>query len=112
MRTTIFIGMIITCSLMAVSCSDPDPEADRRTAEANAKFKQWALENTAVTDISINSSSLFVTLTPEKYTTEANVQHIANALARAYCLQTNKRFAVCRVYLGERVYAKGDFFRK
>jgi hypothetical protein len=83
-----------------------------RSTAADDRFMQWALENTAVTDIAINDGiSLFVTLTPDKYTNEANVQQIADTIARWYCLQTGRDFAVCRVYRGKRFYAKGDYRR-
>ena len=87
---------------------------DQQQSEANRdavqeKFKRWALDNLAVTDIAINSSTLFVTLTPDKYTTKANVEEIARTIARYYCLQTKERGAVCRVYRGKELYAKGSY---
>ena len=84
-----------------------DRESNRR--EAQERFKHWALSNLAVTDIAINSSTLFVTLTPDKYTSKANVEEIAHTIARYYCLQTNERGAVCRVYWGKELYAKGTY---
>ena len=82
-------------------------EANRSAAQE--KFKQWALDNLAITDIAINSSTLFVTLTPDKYTSKANVEEIARTIARYYCLQTKERGAVCRVYIGKELYAKGSY---
>lgn len=79
-----------------------------RTAAQN-KFKTWAKDNLAVTDIAINSSTLFVTLSPEKYTSKENCEQIARTIARYYCIQTGERFAVCRIYWGKQVFAKGEF---
>lgn len=87
---------------------DPAP-TKTDTTQAQEKFKQWALCNLAVTDIAIKSHTLFVTLTADKYTTKPNVVLIANDIARAYCLQTKERAAVCRIYLGKELYAKGDY---
>lgn len=86
-----------------------------RDAELNAKtekFKQWALQNTAVTDIAINNNrTMFVTLKPEKYTNRDNVRVIAETLARYYANQVGIDYAVCHVYLGNEEYAKGTFSR-
>jgi hypothetical protein len=38
----------------------------------NDKFKEWALKNTAVTDIEIKGVSMFVTLSSDKYTNRDN----------------------------------------
>jgi hypothetical protein len=77
-------------------------------SEAQKQFKKWALENTAVTDVAIGgTASIFVTLKPEKYTNRDNVRVIAESLARAYADQTGLKSAVCRIYLGNEVYAVG-----
>ena len=86
-------------------------ESEQQAAGADEKFQRWALDNTAVTDISINGPTMFVTLTADKYTNKDNVQQIADYLAKAYCMQTGKDGIVCRIYQGKRLYAKGDFYR-
>ena len=87
----------------------------KATAEAVAakteNFKKWALANTAVTDISINGITMFVTLTPDKYTNRDNVRVIAETLARAYATQVGLDYAACHVYLGNEEYTKGRFSR-
>lgn len=87
----------------------------RATAEAVAvkieNFKKWALANTAVTDIAIKDSTMFVTLTPDKYTNRDNVRVIAETLARYYATQVGVDYAVCHVYLGNEEYTKGHFGR-
>jgi len=72
-------------------------------------FKKWAVENTAVTDIAFDDAgiTMFVTLTPEKYTNRDNVRLIAESLARAYVNQTGAEFVGCSVFLGNQEYAKG-----
>ncbi len=84
-------------------------QGDTNRAEAKEKFKKWAMDNLAVTDIAINSNTLFVTLTSDKYTSKANVEEIAQTIARYYCLQTKEKYAVCRVFIGEKLYAKGTY---
>jgi hypothetical protein len=75
----------------------------------NESFKQWALKNTAVTDIAINGPSMFVTLSSDKYTTKENVSAIARDLARYYCIQTGASYMNCHIYLGDKEYASGSF---
>ena len=89
-------------------------EAKRQSEEAEKaaqeKFKKWALEHTAVTDIEINGkTSMFVTLSPEKYTNRDNVRLIAEQLARSYANQVGSNYTVCRIYLGNEVYAEGEY---
>ena len=72
-------------------------------------FKAWAINHTAVTDIVINSNvSIFVSLTANKYTNRDNVRVIAEKLAYAFCSQTGSKYAICEVYYGNEVYAKGS----
>jgi hypothetical protein len=86
-------------------------EKNSKNAKADERFKNWAFENLAVTDIAINRPTLFVTLTYDKYTNKENVQIIAETIAKYYCFQTGNKFAVCRVYSynGTREYAKGTY---
>ncbi|MBD2142945.1 zinc-ribbon domain-containing protein [Anabaena sp. FACHB-1250] len=87
----------------------------QRDAEINTKiekFKQWALNNTSVTDIAITGKiTMLVTLTPDKYTNRDDVRVIAETLARAYANQVGIDFAVCHVYYGNEEYVKGEFSR-
>lgn len=80
--------------------------------KTDQEFMQWARENLAVTDIAINSSTLFVTLTPDKYTSKANVEQIAKTIARYYCIQTQSSAAICRVFSGKQLYAKGMYINR
>jgi len=74
--------------------------AEAAVAAKTEKFKKWALDNTAVTDSAIKGITMFVTLTPDKYTNRDNVRVIAETLARAYANQVGLDFASCHVYLG------------
>ena len=78
------------------------------------KFKQWALQSTAVTDIAISgkgTTTIFVKLKAEKYTSRDNVRLIAESLARAYAEQVGVSSVVCHVFLGKEEYAKGSYLR-
>ncbi|WP_071992749.1 zinc-ribbon domain-containing protein [Aphanizomenon flos-aquae] len=90
-------------------------EAEQRKIELNTKieqFKQWALNNTAVTDIAIDGGiTMNVTLTPDKYTNRDNVRVIAETLAMAYANKFGLDLAICHVYYGNEEYAKGIFNR-
>lgn len=74
----------------------------------DTKFMEWALENTAITDIEIKGPSIYVTLKDEKYTTPENVSKIASFISRAYVNQTGARYANTHVYLGNNEYASGS----
>ena len=89
--------------------SPPSQPPAQQESGSVEKFKAWCLSNTAVTDIHVEGPSMFVSLSPEKYTTKENVSAIAGDLARAYVLQTGISYANCRIYLGSEVYASGDF---
>ena len=90
--------------------SEPNPNADLDAK--TEKFKEWALKNTAVTDIAINSRiTMFVTLTSDKYTNRDNVRVIAETLARAYVNQVGVKYASCHVYFGSEEYAVGTYSR-
>ena len=80
--------------------------------KTDQEFMQWAKKNLAVTDIAIRSNTLFVTLTADKYTSKANVSQIAKTIARYYCIQTQNHAAVCRVFMGDQLYAKGMYLNK
>ena len=84
---------------------------DAIVAAKTEKFKKWALANTAVTDISINGITMFVTLTSDKYTNRDNVRVIAETLARYYATQVGLDYAACHVYFGNEEYAVGRFHR-
>lgn len=84
-------------------------ERQKQQTEAAEKFKTWALKNTAVTDISINGPTMFVTLKSEKYTNRDNVRVIAEQLARYYALQSGETYVACHVYFGQKEYAKGVY---
>ncbi|HET6555984.1 MAG TPA: hypothetical protein VFG54_01635 [Prolixibacteraceae bacterium] len=72
-------------------------------------FKKWLLENTSVTEVHYESDwQIWVTLEASKYTSESNVEEIAKSIARWYANKMNKDFAICTVWLGKSVYAKGD----
>lgn len=74
------------------------------------KFIESVLENTAVTDIAINGkTTMFVTLSPDKYTNRDNVRVIAETLARSYAKTIASTRVTCRVYLGNEVYAEGAY---
>lgn len=87
----------------------------QRDAEINTKieqFKQWALNNTAVTDIAIDGGiTMNVMLTSDKYTNRDNVRVIAETLAMAYANKFGLDLAICHVYYGNEEYAKGIFSR-
>lgn len=58
--------------------------------EAKRIFKEWAINDTAVTWLEYQANGIiWVRLSPSKYTSKVNVQKIADHLARVYRLQTN-----------------------
>jgi|GEM_PF-5405655 len=57
--------------------------------EAQERFKKWCLENTAVTRIEFASDwQILATLSSEKYTTDENVEAVAEILAGYYKRQS------------------------
>jgi len=85
-------------------------EKDKRIAKQNEEFKAWALKNTSVTDIAINGeTTIFVTLSAEKYSNRDDVRVIAETIARWYGQRTGSRYVSCSVYYGNEVYAKGVY---
>lgn len=87
-------------------------EADDKAAafeRMKQAFMKDVLENTAVTDIHISGkSSMFVTLSEEKYTNPDNVRVIAERLAKWWGMKAGASYVACRVYLGNEVYATGE----
>jgi hypothetical protein len=81
----ILIGSIFFIGAMIYSSSKspppaPSPQASASifpSSEKNEAFMKWCYENTAVTDIHIDSATMRVTLSAEKYTTTENVESIA-----------------------------------
>jgi hypothetical protein len=77
--------------------------------KAQEKFREWAIKNTAVTEVHFESSMfVWVKLKPEKYTNEDNVTQIARSLAKYYVSQTGVSKAIVTVWRGDKVYAKGN----
>lgn len=118
--------VVLLLAVLAVGSSEDSSSPEQRASEAERRakaqeraaerhsrqenFKQWALESTAVTDIAFaGDHTFFVTLKGSKYTSKANVQSIAEYLARACASQTGVSFATCKVYRGRTLYAQGDF---
>lgn len=116
-----FIGLLLLflVSLFVPKLEQPKQAGQQQRAAEDAelntkieKFKRWALQNTAVTDIAINGKiTMFVTLSSEKYTNRDNVRVIAETLARSYANQVGIDYAVCHVYFGNEEYAEGSFRR-
>jgi tetratricopeptide (TPR) repeat protein len=87
-----------------------------KTERLRRDFKDWLLENTAVTDVAFGDmqsiTSFFVTLSPNKYTTRDNVTAIAKQLAKFCTMQIGVSFCSCHVFLGEEEYAVGRYSRR
>lgn len=80
-------------------------------AVEQAKFRDWLLANTAVTSVHFEQKQLiWVQLSPEKYTSKANVERIAADIARWYARRTGQKAAICTVWRGNQIYAKGSYF--
>jgi len=64
-------------------------------------FKRWCLDQSVVEiEFKWGQDNFFVELAPYKLTTKANVQSIAEMLAKAYCQQVGRKQAVCHVLWG------------
>jgi hypothetical protein len=85
------------------------------TPEAKKTFKKWALDQTAVTYLEYpqgSDSSIWVTMTPDKYSSKENAESVAVNLARAYKMQTGYEGLVIVTiwhYTKDKVFAKGKF---
>jgi hypothetical protein len=81
--------------------------------QAKRNFKSWASKNGATTYFEYPEGSdwqIWVRLTPDKYTTEKNVESIAIEIARHYKIQTGfRKLVIVTVWhpLKAEVYAKG-----
>jgi hypothetical protein len=81
--------------------------------QAKEDFKSWALNNTTTTYLEYPEGSdwqIWVRLSPEKYTTKANVEAIAIYLAKAYKMQTGfDKLVIVTVWYPYKneVFAKG-----
>jgi hypothetical protein len=121
---------LVVLGLLAFGCSGEPSSREEPTAQERAAkearraerarvvqvkqdaFKKWALENTAVTDISFSGEHrMLVTLSPDKYTNRDNVRVIAEKLAQAGAFQMGLEMCTCKVYLGQEEYATGRYVR-
>jgi len=88
---------------------DSNTQKIETTKNPQEDFKIWLLANTAVIEVHYESDwQIWVTLQSSKYTTESNVEIIAKDIARWYAKRMNKDFAICTVWQGSSVYAKGN----
>ena len=73
-------------------------------------FKDWLFSNTAVTEVHFESDwQIWITLEAYKYTSEENVEEIARTIAKWYAQKMSASHAVCTVWRGEEIYAKGSY---
>ncbi len=90
---------------------EPSPEMTAERREAIQAFVNHASEHWALTHIEVDDSqsTVFVRLTPDKYTSKANVKEIATTIAHAYTYQTSTKFAICSVFRGDSIYAVSSY---
>lgn len=82
------------------------------SSNIQSEFENWLYNNTAVIEVHFESDwQIWVTLESYKYTSESNVEEIAEDIARWYAQRMNKSFTVCTVWKGDDVYAKGNYNR-
>lgn len=82
------------------------------SSNTKTEFENWLYANTAVTEVHFESDwQIWVTLESYKYTSEENVEQIAETIARWYAQKMNKSFTVCTVWRGNSIYAKGNYSR-
>lgn len=80
---------------------------------AKQRFEEYALKNFAITSFEyVHDDTIWIQLTPDKYTTKKNVEAIATSIARAYKAQTGYKdlvfVHVWHPYKQEQ-YAKGEY---
>lgn len=87
------------------------PAADRNDSSTLTAFKRWALHQAVVSiEFRYMPDNFFVELKPYKLTSKANVQSIAEFMARAYCNQCDRPRAVCHImYKGS--YVRGIYLK-
>ena len=80
------------------------------SSNTKSEFENWLYANTAVTEVHFESDwQIWVTLESYKYTSEENVEQIAETIARWYAQKMNKSYTVCTVWRGNSIYAKGSY---
>jgi len=108
-----YITLLLFIGLAFWSCGGSSQKSEIKVSEIQKRdFKNWAIENTGITDVVFqdNGYSIWVWLTPEKYTNKGNVKKIAEFIARAYKMQTgyNELVIVTVWDYNGGIYAKGN----